>query len=164
MRRLIRAGTVLTITLLSLCAAASQKVDRVVVLKGEHRLLLLNGDKVVKAYAVAIGGGGLSPKVQRGDRRTPEGLYEIDRRNKESSYHLALHISYPNEFDRERARKLGVNPGGDIMIHGITNGQGWVGAQHRLNDWTDGCIAVTDQEIEEIWSLVSDGTPVEIRP
>jgi murein L,D-transpeptidase YafK len=139
-------------------------VDRVVVLKKEHKLLLLNGDMVIKTYAVALGGGGLSPKQQQGDRRTPEGRYEIDRRNIGSSFHRALHVSYPNESDRARARQRGVSPGGDIMIHGITNGMGWLGSRHRISDWTNGCIAVTDTEIEEIWSLVPDGTPIEIRP
>lgn len=140
------------------------KVTRVLVLKKEHSLQLLDGEKVVKTYKVALGRGGLAPKQRQGDHRTPEGLYEIDYRNKSSRFHLALHISYPNQVDRERARKLGVNPGGDIMIHGITNGLGWLGSMHRIIDWTDGCIAVTDGEIEEIWSMVPDATPVEIRP
>jgi len=164
MNRPVQAGTLLIVALLSAFAAAHEKVDRVLVLKKEHKLLLLNGDTVIKAYIVALGGGGLSPKRQLGDHRTPEGLYRVDWRNQASSYHRALHISYPNETDRERARKLGVNPGGDIMIHGITNGLGWMGPSHRISDWTDGCIAVTNTEIEEIWSLVPDGTPVEIRP
>jgi murein L,D-transpeptidase YafK len=164
MIRLVSAGTLLILALLSTVAAAYEKVDRVLVFKREHKLLLLNGEKVVKAYVVALGGGGLSPKQYQGDHRTPEGLYEIDRRKRDSSFHRALHISYPNQSDRERAHQLGVSPGGDIMIHGITNGLGWLGANHRMSDWTDGCIAVTDAEIEEIWSLVPDGTPVEIRP
>lgn len=140
------------------------KADGVLVLKKEHKLLLYSGGKIIKTYAVAIGRGGDSPKQRAGDHRTPEGLYQIDRRKKDSSFHRALHISYPNQADRERARKLGANPGGDIMIHGIPNGWGWVGSNHRATDWTDGCVAVTDNEIEEIWSLVPDGTPVEIRP
>lgn len=140
------------------------KVTRVLVLKKEHSLQLLDGEKVIKTYKVVLGRGGLAPKQRQGDHRTPEGLYEIDYRNKSSRFHLALHISYPNQVDRERARKLGVNPGGDIMIHGITNGLGWLGSMHRIIDWTDGCIAVTDGEIEEIWSMVPDATPVEIRP
>jgi murein L,D-transpeptidase YafK len=88
----------------------------------------------------------------------------IDGRNYQSAYHLALHISYPNAVDRDRAATLGLDPGGDIMIHGLPNGFGWVGAAHRERDWTRGCIAVTDSEIEEIARLVPDGTPVEIRP
>ncbi len=151
---------------ITLCAviSAQQKVDRVLVKKREHTLYLMSGDKTIKTYSVALGTGGLEPKRQQGDHRTPEGTYTIDRRNPNSHFHRALHISYPNQADRERARKLGVSPGGDIMIHGITNGLGWLGSLHRKFDWTDGCIAVTDQEIEEIWALVPDGTPIEIRP
>ena len=81
-----------------------------------------------------------------------------------SRFHRALHVSYPDAADRERARKLGIDPGGDIMIHGIQNGLGWLKGSQRLVDWTDGCIAVTDEEIEEIWRMVPNGTPIEIRP
>lgn len=164
MNRLFQVGAVIVLGALSIIAIPQQKVDRVLVLKSQHRLLLLNGQTVIKAYAVAIGRGGTSPKQQQGDHKTPEGLYRIDRRKLDSRFHRALHISYPNDADRERARKLGVSPGSDIMIHGITNGLGWLGSIHRIVDWTDGCIAVTDGEIEEIWTLVPDGTPVEIRP
>jgi murein L,D-transpeptidase YafK len=139
------------------------KVDRVLVLKREHRMLLFSGDQVVKSYKVALGSGGLAPKRQQGDGRTPEGLYTIDWRNPASHFHLALHISYPQPADKQRARQLGANPGGDIMIHGLDPESTWVGANHRLTDWTDGCIAVTDSEIEEIWQMVPDGTTVEIR-
>jgi murein L,D-transpeptidase YafK len=144
-------------------AYARTKVDRVVVLKTEHKLQLLSGDQVVKSYDVALGRGGLAPKRRQGDRRTPEGLYTIDWRNPASRFHLALHISYPQSADKQRARQLGSNPGGDIMIHGLDPESSWVGRDHRRNDWTDGCIAVTDAEIEEIWEMVPDGTPVEIR-
>ena len=168
MKRPVQVGTLLTVlltfALLHASAIVRAKADRVLVLKSEHKLLLLNGDKVIKTYLIALGRGGLLPKQQQGDRRTPEGLYAIDRRNRGSNFHRALHISYPNEADRAQARELGVSPGADIMIHGITNGLGWVGASHRITDWTDGCIAVTNAEIEEIWNLVPDGTPVEIRP
>ena len=153
--------------LFAVCASAaadSGPVDRVLILKRERRLFLLQQDTVVKSFAIAIGRGGLEPKRQEGDHRTPEGKYVIDRRNPKSRFHRALHISYPNDADHSAARRRGVSPGGDIMIHGITNGLGWVGSLHRLMDWTDGCIAVTDAEIDEIWTLVPDGTPVEIRP
>ena len=103
------------------------------------------------------------PKNARATR-TPEGHYLIDSRNAASSYHKALHISYPNADDRERAARLGVAPGGAVMIHGLPNGKDWLGPTHRLYDWTLGCIAVTDSEIDEIWNLVPVGTPVEIRP
>ncbi|HEX8925759.1 MAG TPA: L,D-transpeptidase family protein [Terriglobales bacterium] len=136
---------------------------KVVVIKSEHKLLLLNGDRVIRTYKVAIGRGGLAPKQRQGDHRTPEGAYIVDRRKINSRFHRALHVSYPNDADRARARAAGVDPGGDIMIHGIQNGFGWIGSMHREVDWTDGCIAVTDEQIEEIWAAVPDGTPVEIR-
>ena len=141
-----------------------QRASKVLVLKTEHKLLLLDdGNNVMRTYSVAIGRGGLEPKQRQSDHKSPEGLYSIDRHKGDSRFHRALHVSYPNDADRERARKLGVEPGGDIMIHGIQNGLGWLGPLHRAVDWTDGCIAVTDAEIEEIYSAVPDGTPVEIR-
>jgi murein L,D-transpeptidase YafK len=164
MRKLVQVATVVAFALLCGFSAPPQKAERVLVLKREHKLLLLSGDTVIKTYSVALGRGGLAPKQQQGDHRTPEGMYRIDRRKENSRFHRALHISYPNETDLEHARKVGVSPGGDIMIHGITNGLGWLGSAHRLIDWTDGCVAVTDAEIEEIWAMVPDGTPIEIRP
>lgn len=125
---------------------------------------LTQAGQVLKAYKIALGGEPVGPKTRQGDHRTPEGLYLIDSRNAHSKFHRSLHISYPNAADRDRARKLGVSPGGDVFIHGLPNGYGLVGAAHRARDWTDGCVAVTDQEIEEIWKLVNNGTPVEIRP
>ena len=122
------------------------------------------GGKVIRRYKVALGQGGLPPKEREGDARTPEGRYFIDAKYEHSAYHKALHVSYPNPEDRKRAAKLGVPPGGAIMIHGLPNGKGWVGAGHRLYDWTLGCIAVTDEEIDQVWKLVPVGTPVEIRP
>lgn len=145
-------------------AAAPPKIDKVVVLKSERKLLLLSKDTVVRTYRVALGKNPTGPKIQTGDHRTPEGSYVIDSRNPQSQYHRSLHISYPNADDRARARKIGKNPGGDIFIHGLPNGQGWIGKAHVLSDWTLGCIAVTNAEIEEIWQLVPNGTPIEIRP
>jgi murein L,D-transpeptidase YafK len=113
---------------------------------------------------VALGGDPVGPKTRLGDHKTPEGLYAIVGRNDKSEFHRSLRLSYPNEKDRSRARKQKVSPGGDIMIHGLPNGYGAVGAAHALHDWTDGCIAVTNQEIEEIWAAVPDGTPVQINP
>jgi murein L,D-transpeptidase YafK len=141
-----------------------QKADSVLILKKDHLMELLAGGKVIRAYKVALGQGGLAPKQREGDARTPEGHYIIDARDAASHYHKALHVSYPNAEDRKRAAKLGVPPGGAIMIHGLPNGKGWVGAAHRLYDWTLGCIAVIDEEIDEIWDMVPLGTPVEIRP
>jgi len=124
----------------------------------------MRAGQVLKTYKIALGGEPVGAKTMQGDHRTPEGDYVINSRNTHSQFHRSLHISYPNAADRERARKLGVAPGGDVYIHGLPNGYGFIGAAHRARDWTDGCIAVTDQEIEEIWKLVDDGTPVEIRP
>lgn len=145
-------------------AHPSQKADSILILKKDHVMELLAGGKVIRTYKVALGQGGLAPKEREGDARTPEGHYTIDARYEHSAYHKALHVSYPNAEDRKRAARLGVSPGGAIMIHGLPNGKGWVGARHRLFDWTLGCVAVTDKEIDEIWTLVPIGTPVEIRP
>ena len=150
-------------TRVELVSAAQTQIDRVLVLKSAHKLQLLSGEQVVKSYGVALGRGGLAAKRRQGDGRTPEGLYTIDYRNPASRFHLALHISYPQSSDKHRARQFGSNPGGDIMIHGLGPDASWAGADHRLSDWTEGCIAVTDAEIEEIWEMVPDGTPVEIR-
>ena len=140
------------------------KADRIVVHKKERQLELMRAGKILKTYKVALGSQPEGAKTRQGDHRTPEGLYTIDSRNASSAFHRSLHISYPSASDRERARKLGVPTGGDIFIHGLPNGMGWVGAAHRAKDWTDGCIAVTDSEIEEIWKLVANGTAVEILP
>ena len=138
--------------------------DKILIEKKERRLTLISKGEVLKTYKIALGGNPIGPKERQGDNKTPEGTYVIDSRNKDSRYHLSLHISYPNEKDRKRAKELGVSPGGDIMIHGIKNGSSWVGDSHTEVDWTKGCIAVTDEEIEEIEKLVPNGTIVEIRP
>lgn len=144
--------------------ALTPKADSILILKKDHVMELLAAGKVIRTYKVALGRGGLAAKEREGDGRTPEGHYSIDARNSASHYHKALHVSYPNVEDRKRAAKLGAAPGGAIMIHGLPNGMGWMGASHRLYDWTLGCIAVTDAEIDEIFELVPVGTPVEIRP
>ena len=151
-------------TLLGQSAVDSVKIDSVLILKKDHLLELISGGKVIRTYHVALGRGGLAPKQKEGDARTPEGHYVIDARNASSHYHKALHISYPNAEDHNRAAKMGVSPGGAIMIHGLPNGMGFIGSAHRLYDWTLGCIAVTDDEINEIWQMVPVGTPVEIQP
>ena len=140
------------------------RADKVLVLKGERKLVLLKDNAPLKSYEVALGWSPEGHKVQEGDGKTPEGNYLIDWRKPDSSFHRALHISYPNAADKSHARKLGVSPGGAIMIHGMRNGAGWIGKLHRFADWTNGCIAVTDTEIREIWRAVPNGTPIEIRP
>jgi murein L,D-transpeptidase YafK len=140
------------------------RADLVVVEKSARRLTLFRGSSSLKSYRVSLGRAPMGPKEQEGDQRTPEGTYTIDFHKPDSDYHLALHVSYPDERDIDRAAGQGVSPGSDIMIHGLPNGRGWVGAFHRRTDWTAGCIAVTDFEIEEIWRAVPDGTRVELRP
>jgi len=138
--------------------------DKILIEKKKRRLTLISRGEVLKSYKIALGGDPIGPKERQGDNKTPEGTYSIDSRNRDSRYHLSLHISYPNEKDKKRAKELGVSPGGDIMIHGIKNGFSWIGGSHSEVDWTKGCIAVTDEEIEEIEKLAPNGTVVEIRP
>ncbi len=145
-------------------AIQREPADKILIEKKERRLTLISKGKVLKTYKIALGGNPNGPKERQGDNKTPEGTYIIDARNKDSGYHLSLHISYPNEKDKKRAKELGVSPGGDIMIHGIKNGFSWVGDFHTEVDWTKGCIALTDEEIEEIDKLAPIGTIVEIRP
>ncbi len=139
-------------------------IDRILVEKSARRLSVFTGGKKLKSYRVALGRNPAGAKQEEGDMKTPEGLYTIDSRNPQSDYHLALHVSYPSDEDTARATERGVNAGFDIMIHGIRNGGGWIGAFHRMHDWTAGCVALTDEEIEELWRVTPDGTPIEIRP
>jgi murein L,D-transpeptidase YafK len=144
--------------------AGSVKADRVVVDKSERRLSLLRDGKVIRSFRVALGRDPVGAKSREGDGRTPEGRYVLDWRNKQSRFYRSIHISYPNPADRRRARTGGVSPGGAIMIHGLPNGRGAIGAEHARWDWTDGCIAVTNAEMDEIWSRIDNGVPIEIRP
>jgi murein L,D-transpeptidase YafK len=137
--------------------------DSIVIEKKAHRLTLYHMGRPIRTYLVALGADVDKDKVSAGDRRTPEGLFYIDDRNPYSQYHLALQISYPDASHRARAEALGVSPGGNIMIHGLPNGKGRTGAFHRTVDWTNGCIALTDEEMDEIWSVVPTGTPVLIK-
>lgn len=132
--------------------------------KSARQLSIFRGDQKLKTYRVALGRNPVGAKEREGDRKTPEGIYKIDSRKADSDYHLALHISYPSDDDTARAAKQGVSAGCDIEIHGLPNGRGWIGAFHRRTDWTAGCIAVTDEEIEELWRVTPDETPIEIQP
>lgn len=145
-------------------ASNAPEVDRVVVSKSDRQLYLMQGRTVVRAYPVSLGKNPVGHKLHKGDQRTPEGRYYLDWRNQESRYHLALHISYPNPKDRQRAAQQGVQPGGSIMLHGLPKKYA-DGARVLLDlDWTDGCIAVSNQAIEEIWQMVADNTIIEIFP
>ncbi len=139
------------------------KADRMVVVKSTHTMTLYADGKVLRVYHVSLGSGASgNAKRQQGDHETPEGAYTINSRNPHSSCHLALHISYPNAADRERARKLGVDPGGDVMIHGLPPGYESIKAGEQLADWTYGCLGLTNPEMDEVWKLVPTGTPIEI--
>jgi murein L,D-transpeptidase YafK len=139
-------------------------IDRILVEKSQRKLSIFRDGKKLKSYRVALGRNPIGAKEQEGDMKTPEGVYTIDYRNPKSDYHLALHISYPSAEDNARAAERSVNAGFDIMIHGLPNGKGWIGAAHRQSDWTAGCIALTDAEIEELYRVTPDGTTIEIRP
>ena len=143
--------------------AAHLQADRILVSKADHTLKLLRGARLLKTYPIVMGRNWDAGHKQReGDERTPEGAYVIDWRNARSMAYLSLHISYPNAADRQAARQGRYSPGGHIMIHGLPNGWGSLAQFHRLLNWTDGCIAVTNAEMDEIWSLVPNGTPIEI--
>ena len=138
--------------------------DSIVVEKSKRTLTLYHEGVAVRTYGVALGKEPTGDKVRIGDNRTPEGVFRIDFKNPQSKFHKALHISYPSAAHLERARALGVNPGGNIMIHGLPAAYKTIGAAHREFDWTEGCVAVTNEEIEEIWRAVPPGSPIQIKP
>lgn len=138
--------------------------DSLVLDKSDRQLTLFYRGEVVQTYGVALGKNPVGDKVRRGDGRTPEGLYYIQGRNPQSKFHLSLRISYPDASHRLNAAKRGVSPGGDIMIHGLPKAFATVGALHRQQDWTEGCVAVTNEEIEEIWRAVPNGARILIKP
>ena len=137
---------------------------RIVVHKQAHKMDVYNGDDLLRELTVSLGTGGLGPKVRQGDRRVPEGSYVIDGSNPASAFHLSLHISYPSPAQVLAAEAIGIKAGGDIMIHGLPNGLNPLRPKGGFGDWTDGCIAVTNPEIEWLWETVPDGTPILIVP
>lgn len=145
-------------------SATLVKADKVVVVKSKRIMLILRDGEILRAYRVALGENPEGHKVMAGDKRTPEGRYILSSKNSNSNFHLSIRVSYPNESDILNAKKLGVPPGGNIMIHGLSAEVAHLGEFHRFFDWTDGCIAVTNSEMEEIWHMVDEGTPIEIRP
>ena len=160
-RSWIRRWSIAALLLATPAAAQQPQVDLVRVDKSERTLTLYAGGKAVRTFTgIQLGDAPVGAKRFRGDERTPEGRYVIDYGNDRSAYHLSLHVSYPNAADRAYARTRGRSPGGDIFIHGQPNGYGG----RVEGDWTDGCIALGDAEIEELWSLVGDGTEIEIVP
>lgn len=142
----------------------SVTIDKVLVIKSAHRLELMSRGEPVKAYKVSLGKQPRGPKLSEGDRRTPEGFYWLDWRKTSDRFNLAMHVSYPNIDDAARARREGVNPGGMIMIHGTPLSDDYPEWYFGSLDWTDGCIAMNNADMREVWSLVKDGTMIEIRP
>ena len=145
-------------------AYCGQTADSVLVVKSDSRLYLFREGKEIASFKVAFGANPEGHKQQQGDERTPEGHYILDFKNANSAYYKSIHVSYPNAKDRENARKRGVDPGGDIMIHGQRNGYAGLSAFAQFFNWTDGCIAVTNPEMDIVWDAVRTGTPIEIKP
>jgi len=143
---------------------AAEKADFVLVKKSESRLYLMNAGEVIRDFHVVFGDNPVGHKKQQGDNRTPEGSYVLDRKKENSAFYRAIRISYPNEEDVARAEAKGVPPGGRIMIHGQRNGYGHLAHIMQQYNWTSGCIAVTNQEMDIIWEAVAVGTPITILP
>ena len=161
------------LSLIYLCAmsisvfANTEPVSAVLVLKSDRVLRLLNNGKTLKEYRISLGKQPIGHKLKEGDRRTPEGRYVLDWRNENSRFYRSMHISYPNARDTRRAQQLSNDPGGMIMIHGRPNYYNaaiTTSRRYKNRDWTNGCIAVTNSEMDEIWSMVDDGTPIFILP
>ena len=136
----------------------------VLVIKSDSKLYLKKNAKVIKEFDVVFGANPEGHKKQEGDERTPEGRYILDYKKSDSAFYKSIHISYPNEVDKKRAKEAGVNPGGFIMIHGQKNGIGWLSWITQRFNWTDGCIALSNKAMDEIWNSVDVGTPIEIKP
>lgn len=151
------------IALIRTSIAAAETADSVLVDKSDEKLFLLKGETVIAEYSVAFGANPEGHKEEEGDERTPEGRYVLDFKKADSAFHKAIHISYPNDADEKAAAAKGVDRGGAIMIHGQRNRLGWLSFVTQRFNWTDGCIAVTNSEMDEIWDSVVVNTPIEIR-
>ena len=154
--------------ILFLCSSTSvyseQKADSVLVIKSEAKLYLINNGLTFTEFHVAFGSNPRGHKKEQGDGRTPEGKYILDYKNVNSAYYKSIHISYPNAKDRADARRRGVDPGGEIMIHGQKNGYGRYSFVTQFFNWTNGCIALSDKDMDAVWKAIDPGTPIEIRP
>lgn len=141
-----------------------EQADRVVVVKSERKLYLMKEGRSLREMSIALGLSPTGHKLRSGDSRTPEGVYTLDMRNPDSDFFLSMHVSYPNDADLARASELGVDPGGQIMIHGLPNDLRFDDSYYAGRDWTDGCIAVSNSDMIDIWLMTPDMTPIEIRP
>jgi murein L,D-transpeptidase YafK len=151
-------------TVINTQSIAAKSIDKVLILKSAHQLQLISEGEPLKTYRISLGKVPKGQKLREGDKRTPEGLYWLDWRKVSDSYNLSMHISYPNISDSARARREGVNPGSMIMIHGTPVNDEYPEWYFQTLDWTDGCIAMRNTDMRELWDLVKDGTMVEIRP
>lgn len=150
--------------LFSSLTSGIEKADSVLVIKSESKLFLLKNGKVIGKYHASFGANPKGHKQLEGDERTPEGRYILDYKKEDSAFYKSIHISYPNDQDRKKAKEKGINPGGAIMIHGQRNDLGWLYFISWFFNWTDGCIAVSNKAMDEIWEAVDVGTPIEIKP
>ncbi len=162
--RFLRFVVIAAAALLPVAGQAIGKADQVLVVKGEYRLYLMQNGEVMQSFPVTFGDNPKGHKQQQGDQRTPEGNYSLGYKNSSSSFYKSIHISYPNTQDRKSARRRGVSPGGDIMIHGQPNGWGRWSPLTQLFNWTDGCIALSNKNMDIVWESVNAGIPIEIRP
>jgi len=170
--RFVRAGLQIVVVVATLVSSAPAQdqgppeppADTVIVIKSERKLLLLRDNVVIETFRVVFGSSPEGHKQVRGDGRTPEGRYVLDYKNPNSKFYKSIHISYPDAADRARAAKAGVDPGDHIMIHGQKNGWRWLSPLAQFVNWTDGCIALRDDDMDRVWQLIEAGTPIEIRP
>lgn len=146
------------------CTYAGEKADLVVVEKSKNLLSLYKTGRLLASYHAVFGGNAVGPKEMKDDGKTPEGRYILDSKKSDSAFHKAFHVSYPNSKDIARARKLDVDPGGDIMVHGQKNGLGWVSFISQRFNWSRGCIALSNKDIDAMWEAVDGGTPIDILP
>ena len=160
----MRFVIIIFVLLIPSYATCIEKADFVLVIKSESKLYLKRDGKTLKEFHVVFGDNPNGHKLREGDKKTPEGRYILDYKNEESTFYKSIHISYPNEQDTRRAKEWGVDPGGLIMIHGQTNGLGWLSFIIQLFNWTDGCIALSNNDMDEVWKAVDVGTPIEIKP
>ena len=158
------AGLLLLIQPASIQAGEFPVADKVLIEKAARRLHLLKNGKAFRTFKIALGIRPVGDKKKEGDFKTPEGSYMLDRRNQNSDFFLSIRVSYPSAVDRREAQELGVDPGGAIMIHGQPNEPTRSEAYYRTQDWTNGCIAVSNSDMIDIWLMTGDNTPIEIRP
>ena len=160
----MRLSLLMVFLLIPTHASCMEKADFVLVIKSKSKLYLKRRGKTLKAFHVVFGKNPNGPKLKQGDERTPEGRYVLDYKKEDSAFYKSIHISYPNEKDKQQAEEMGVNPGGQIMIHGQKNGFIWPASITQLFNWTDGCIALSNRDMDEVWKSVDAGTPILIRP